>query len=527
MTNSIADFEHAEVVLITGSNITENHPIIANRIRRAAARGTRIILFDPREVPIARDATIWCQQRPGTDVAWINGLMNVILEEDLADLAFVQDRTEGFEDLRETIRKYDPRTVSEITGIPADDIVAAARLYAGGKPSSIAYAMGITQHITGTDAVKSLANLAMLCGNMGVAGGGVNPLRGQNNVQGACDMGALPNVFPGYQKVTDAAAREKFGNAWGVDLAAEVGLAITDIPGAIHQGRVRALYIMGENPMLSDPDTTHFAKALEACDFVVVQDLFLTETAKLADVVLPASSYVEREGTVTNSERRVQRMYRVLDPLPGTRPDWEIICELSRRLGYEMRYDSPRDILAEIASLTPQYGGITYERLDRGEQLCWPCPDTSHPGTPVLHRGKFSRGLGKFHAIEYQPADEQPDRNYPLILTTGRLSAQFHTGTMTRKSAGLEALAPRPFVEVNPGDAEDLGVADGDRVKVSSRRGAIELLARLDTKVDRGVIFIPFHFAEAAANVLTNPARDPVAKIPEFKVCAARIERIR
>jgi formate dehydrogenase alpha subunit len=524
MTNSIADFDESEVILITGSNTTENHPIIANRIRRAAARGTKIIVFDPRRIPIVRDAVIWCRQRPGTDVAWINGLMHVIIKEGMADKEFIASRTEGIEDLRQIVKKYTPEYVSKITGIPAEDIVEAARLYGKGRPSSIAYAMGITQHVTGTDAVKSLANLAMLCGNMGVEGGGVNPLRGQNNVQGACDMGALPNVFPGYQKVTDDAARSKFEKAWEVDLSDEIGLAITDIPQAVDEGRVRALYIMGENPMLSDPDTTHFEKILRNCEFVVVQDIFLTETARLADVVLPAASYVEREGTATNTERRVQKMHKVLDPLAQARPDWEILCDLAGRMGYSMDYGSADEIMTEIASLTPQYGGISYARLDKGEQLCWPCPTPDHPGTAVLHREKFTRGLGKFHAIDYLPADEQPDKSYPLILTTGRLAAQFHTGTMTRKSAGLESLAPTPYVEINPGDASDLGIQDGDRVKVSSRRGAIELEAKVDLRVDQGVIFIPFHYAEAAANVLTNPARDPVAKIPEYKVCAARVD---
>jgi len=286
------------------------------------------------------------------------------------------------------------------------------------------------------------------------------------------------------------------------------------------------LYLIGANPMASAPDTGRVAELLASRGFVVVQDIFLTETARLADVVLPASSYVEREGTVTNSERRVQKMHKVLDELPGTRPDWEILCDLAGRMGAEMQYDSVRQIMSEIASLTPQYGGISYERLDRGDELCWPCPTPDHPGTPVLHRDKFTRGLGKFHAIDYLPADEQPDKSYPLILTTGRLAAHFHTGTMTRKSAGLEALAPKPYVEIHPGDASGLGIQDGDPVKVSSRRGSIELMAKVDLRVDLGVIFIPFHYAEAAANVLTNPARDPIAKIPEYKVCAARVEKL-
>jgi formate dehydrogenase major subunit/formate dehydrogenase alpha subunit len=416
--------------------------------------------------------------------------------------------------------------VAEITGIPVEDIIAAARLYAGGEPASIAYAMGITQHVTGTDNVKSLANLAMLCGNVGVPGGGLNPLRGQNNVQGACDMGALPNVFPGYQSVDDDAVRQKFERAWGVDLPAEPGLTLTEITHACREGRIRALYLMGENPMLSEPDTAHVEAALKATDFLVVQDIFLTETARLADVVLPAASYVEREGTVTNTERRVQRMHQVIEPLEGTRPDWQIICDLSTRLGYPMKYASIAEVMGEIASLTPSYGGISFRRLDAGEELCWPCPAEDHPGTPVLHSERFTRGLGKFHPVEHLPADELPDGAYPLLLTTGRLLEQYHTGTMSRKSKSLNTLAPGPFVEVNPRDAERMGIQDGERAKVISRRGEIELAAKVNGGVDQGVIFIPFHFFEAAANVLTNPAMDPVANIPEFKVCAARVEKV-
>ncbi len=511
--------------MVIGSNTTENHPVIANRIRRAVSNGTKLLVCDPRDIALASQATLWCRHKPGTDVALINGLMHVIVKENLADMDFVEKRTEGYEELRSAIAKYTPEMVSEITGVPADDIVAAAKIYAGGRPASIAYAMGITQHTTGTDNVKSLANLAMLCGILGVAGGGVNPLRGQNNVQGACDVGALPNVYPGYQRVVDPVVKDKFEKAWDIKLSAKNGLTVTEMLDATAEGRVKVLYIMGENPALSDPDTNHVRKALEACEFLVVQDMFLTETARLADVVLPATSYAEREGTFTNTERRVQLSRKVIDPLPGAKPDWEIICDLSNRLGYPMRYGSLSEITDEIAGVTPQYGGILYQRLDRGEQLCWPCPLPDHPGTPVLHQGKFTRGLGKFHPLDYIPPAELPDVKFPMVLTTGRVLQHFHTGTMTRKSAGLEALAPSPFVEVNPQDAERLGVKDGDRVRVSSRRGSIELAARVDAKVDVGVLFIPFHYHEAVANMLTNPALDPTAKIPEYKVCAARLEK--
>jgi len=525
MTNSIECFSKAEVILIIGTNTTENHPVIANRIRRAVNRGTRLLVCDPRDIALTRNATLWCRHKPGTDVALINGLMHVIIKEGLADMDFVEKRTEGYEELRSAVAKYTPEMVSEITGVSEDDIIQAARIYAAGKPASIAYAMGITQHTTGTDNVKSLANLAMLCGNMGVAGGGVNPLRGQNNVQGACDVGALPNVYPGYQKVVDPVVRDKFEKAWDIKLSPKNGLTVTEMLDGAEQGKVKVLYIMGENPRLSDPDSTHVEKALKACEFLVVQDIFLTETAELADVVLPATSYAEREGTFTNTERRVQLSHKVIDPLPGTKPDWEIICEISNRLGFPMRYGSVSEITDEIAKVTPQYGGITYERLQAGEKLCWPCPLPNHPGTPILHKDKFTRGLGKFHPLDFIPPAELPSVKYPFILTTGRVREHFHTGTMTRKSKGLEALAPSPFVEVNPRDAEKIGVKDGDRVKVSSRRGSIKLDARVVERVDQGVIFIPFHYHEAIVNTLTNPALDPTAKIPEYKVCAARLER--
>lgn len=523
MTNSIADIEKAEVFLVTGSNTTEAHPIIGFGVRRAVRRGAKLILFDPRGIALSEVATLWCRQRPGTDVALINGMMHVIIKEGLADKRFVEERTEGYKELARVVRKYDPKMVSKITGIAADDIVEAARLYASGSPSSILYAMGITQHITGTDNVKSLANLAMLCGNMGVEGGGVNPLRGQNNVQGACDMGCLPNVYPGYQKVIDPAAKKKFEKAWGRKLPDINGLTVTEMIPAAIEGSLKTLYIMGENPMLSDPDITHVRKALESLDCLVVQDIFLTETAKLADVVLPATSYAEREGTVVNTERRVQLMHQAIEPLTGTRLDWEIICDISTRLGYEMSYGSAAEIMDEIADVTPSYGGISFDRLNNGEQLCWPCPTPTHPGTPILHKDRFTRGKGLFHAIEFMPPDELPDKKYSMVLTTGRILEHFHTGTMSRKSAGLHALVPGPFVEVNYRDAKRLRIRDGQRIRVESRRGAIELDAKVGERASEGVVFIPFHFWEAAANTLTNPALDLTAKIPELKVCAVRL----
>lgn len=525
MTNSIECVQKAEVFLITGSNTTDNHPIIGHGVRRALNRGAKLILVEPRRTALTTMADMWCRVRPGTDVAWINGLMHVIIKEDLYDKSFVATRTEGFEEVKAVVEKYTPEHVSKITGVPAEDIEAAARIYASGKPASILYSMGITQHTSGTDNVKSLANLAMLCGNMGIEGGGVNPLRGQNNVQGACDLGGLPNVYPGYAKVTDEAARKKFEKAWSVELSPKLGVPLTEMIPKAAAGEIKALYIMGENPLLSDPDLTHVREAFDNLDFLVVQDLFLTETARVADVVLPASSYAERLGTVTNTERRVQVMHPVIDPLDGTRPDWRIICDLAARMGHRWDYGSESDIFDELASLTPQYAGISYARLEAGEQLCWPVPTKDHPGTPILHREKFSRGLGKFHGIEHQDPAEMPDDDFPLILTTGRILEHFHTGTMTRKSKGLNALAPSPYCELNRADAAKLSIEDGDSVRVESRRGAIELEARVQERVDEGVLFIPFHFWEAAANELTNTALDPIAKIPELKVCSARVSK--
>jgi formate dehydrogenase alpha subunit len=527
MTNSIADIERAEVFLVVGSNTTEAHPIIGNAVRRAVRKGARLILFDPRPIPLSAMASIWCRPLPGTNVAWLNCLMHVIIKEGLADLKFIEERTEGFAELAALVAGFDPERVSKIAGVDAGDLIAAARMYASGKPATILYAMGITQHTTGTDNVKALADLAMLCGNVGVPGGGVNPLRGQNNVQGACDMGCLPDVFPGYQKVADPAVRAKFAGAWKVDgLDPEPGLTVTEMLPAALDGRLKTLYVMGENPMLSEPDLGHAREALEALDFLVVQDLFLTETAELADVVLPSTSYAERDGTFTNTERRVQLTREVVPPRRGARADWRIICDIATRMGFPMSYSGTAEIMAEIAAVTPQYGGISHERLAGGAQLAWPCPTPDHPGTPILHVGGFARGKGKFHAIDIRNADELPDAEYPLVLTTGRMLEHFHTGTMSRRSRELNALVSGPFVEVSGVDAERLHLADGQTVRVESRRGAIELPAQVHEEIRPGVVFIPFHFREAAANVLTNSAVDPTARIPELKVCAVRVSAV-
>jgi len=525
MTNPSDDLRDAQVILVTGSNTTENHPIIGLKIREAVERGAKLLLFDPRQIQLSQVATVWARQRPGTDVAWINGLMHVIIRDGLMKTEFIESRTEGFDAVAKIVACYTPERVAEITGVAAELIVEAARLYATAERASIVYSMGITQHTTGVDNVRSLANLAMLTGQIGRPGNGVNPLRGQSNVQGSCDMGALPDVLPGYQKVADAAVRAKFGKAWGVALPDKPGLTVTQMLPAALDGKIKALYVMGENPVLSDADLTHVVKALEKLEFLVVQDIFLTETAKLAHVVLPASSYAERDGNYTNTERRVQ-LTRPVVPAPGqARRDWEIICDVATALGYPMSYASTAAVDEEMRALTPSYAGISRARLDAGAQLHWPCPAEDHPGTPILHREKFTRGLGQFHPVEYRPADEGTDASFPVVLTTGRMLEHYHTGTMSRRSKALHGLVPGPFVEVSGTDAERISVKDGDSVKVTSRRGSIVLPAKVGARVDAGVIFIPFHFWEAAANVLTNPASDPTAGIPEFKVCAVRLER--
>ncbi len=526
MTNTIACCEKADVILIAGSNTTENHPVISTYVKRAVRfKGTRLIVVDPRKVKIAEFADHFLRPNLGTDVAWINGMMHVIIKENLYARSYVEERCDGFGELKQVVEKYTPEYVEDITGIPARDLIDAARLYAGAKAGNILYCMGITQHTTGTDNVKSLANLAMLCGNVGIEGGGVNPLRGQNNVQGACDMGGLPNVYSGYQSVTDPEIRAKMENAWGVSgLPDKAGLKATDMIPLAHEGRLKALYIVGENPLVSDPDLNHAEKSIQNLDFMVVQDIFMTETARLADVVLPSKSFAEKEGTFSNTERRVQRV-RIAVPPPGEAlDDWKIICEISKRMGYDMPYENSRSIMEEIRSVTPSYAGITYERIDK-EGIQWPCPNVEHPGTPVLHIGRFTSGKGRFHGIQWKPPAENTDEEYPLYLTTGRVLYHYHTGTMTMKTEGLNDRVPGCFVEISEKDAERYDFTEGGEVRIASRRGEINARISISTKAVEGTVFIPFHFAQAAANKLTNAALDPISGIPEYKVCAVRVSK--
>ena len=528
MTNSVSCMEQADCILVTGSNTTEQHPLIGTRIiRNVVAGGAKLIVADNRKIRLARIADMHIRARNGTDVAFLNGLMHVIIAEGLHDKNFIASRTENFDQLKEAVADYPPETAAGICGITPEEIVQAARMFAAADRAMIVYSMGITQHTHGVDNVKCCANLAMLTGNIGRPGTGVNPLRGQNNVQGACDMGALPNVYSGYQKVTDEKVREKFEKAWGVsDLPVEPGLTVTTAIDAAAEGQVKALYIAGENPMLSDPDQGHVEEALKRLDFLVVQDIFPTQTSEFADVILPAASWAEKDGTFTNTERRVQRVRKAIEPIGDSRADWEIFCDLARRVGYDgMQYESPAEIMDEIASLTPIYGGVSFDRIEQ-IGLQWPCPDTSHPGTPILHAETFSRGLGRFCPAAYRPSVELPDEEYPFVLTTGRSYFHFHTGTMTRRTHLLDREERFPYVEISPADAESLGVADRNWVFVSTRRGEVKAMARVTDVAKNGVVFMPFHFEEGPANLLTINALDPEAKIPEYKVCAANVRRL-
>lgn len=540
MSNSMDDVAaYAAAMFVIGSNTTEQHPVFGTMIRRAVSRrGAKLVVADPRRIDLVDFATLHLRHRPGTDVALLCGLMNIILEKGWEDRRFIEERTEGFEAFRKVVEAYTPAKVAAITGVPVEQLYRAAEILALNKPMAVIWAMGITQHIVGVRNVMSLANLQMLLGNMGVPGGGVNPLRGQNNVQGACDMGALPDFYPGYQKVAGEEARRKFETAWGVPLPEKIGLTVTEMIPAAGEGRIRALYILGEDPVMSDPDSNHVRHCLERCDFVVLQEIFPSETSPYADILLPGVSFAEKTGTFTNTERRIQMVRRAIPPLGEAREDWRIIIEVARRLlalsprqpegglyaGWD--YRDTAQVMAEIAALTPIYAGVSHERLERGERLQWPVRDASHPGTPILHVGQFTRGRGLFTPIEHIPPAELPDDDYPFILTTGRVLYHWHGGELTRRARGLSAVYDRPLVEVNPDDAERLGLDGGRRVRITSRRGQIEAEAWITERVPPGTIFANFHFPEASANVLTIAALDPVAKIPEYKVCAVRVEAI-
>ncbi len=528
MTNSIAEIEDAGAIFVIGSNTTACHPLIATRIYRGKEKGAKLLVADPRNIQLSRFADVAVHHRLGSDVALLNGMMHVIIKNGWQAKDYIHERTEGYSELESAVGQYTPARVKAVTGVDPAQIEKMAELYAANHPATLLYAMGITQHSTGVDNVKSCCNLALLCGNVGVRSGGVNPLRGQNNVQGACDMGGLPNIFPGYQPVNDPEANAKFSKAWNRKLSERVGYTITEMVPAIEEGRLRALYVIGENPKLSDPDWNHLDRAVRKLDLVVVQELFLSETSQVADVVFPAASVAEKEGTFTNTERRCMRIRKAIEPIGNSLADWEILVRLSNAMGYPMAYDSPEDIFREMTSLTRSYAGMSYERLGL-DGLTWPCPEPNHPGTPYLHKERFLRpgGKGKFHAVSYLDPAEMPDEEYPYLLTTGRMFAHYHTGTMTRISRHLDAEQITGYVEINPEDAASLNIQEGDSVVLSSRRGRMEAPARLSRAVEPGVFFLPIHFGESPANMLTNAAFDPIAKIPEFKVSAVKAEKLK
>lgn len=526
MTNSIAEIRDMDVLLLIGTNTKESHPVIANQMVKAKRRGARIIVADPRRVPMTRFADIHLRLKPGTDVALLNGIAHVILREQLHDAGFIRDHTSGFEPWQSSIAAYTPEAVEKITGVPAEAIIAAARMYGSSRKAGIFYTMGITQHSTGTDNVRAIANLALLTGNIGRANTGVNPLRGQNNVQGASDAAALPDVLPGYHKIVIPENLVKFEKTWGVSLPSRPGMTSTEMIPAAREGRLKALFVMGENPVVTEPDMTHTIEALQRLDFLVVQDIFLTETAQLADVVLPAACFAEKDGTFTNTERKVQRVRKAVSPPGNARDDLSILLQLSARLGYPMQTTSPADILAEFGSLWPALAGISHERLERGG-IQWPCPSAEHPGTPHLYAQGFGTGMAPFSPVEFAAPAEVVDDEYTFVLTTGRNLMQYHTGSMTRRVGQIEQKSGSPYVELSPADAKRLAIAQGETVEVASRRGSITLPARITPLVDPGIVFVPMHYREAAANLLTNAALDRTARIPEFKVCAVKIRKIR
>jgi len=524
MTNSISEIENHDVIFVIGSNTTETHPIIGLQMKKAVRKGAELIVADPRKIDLVRFSSLWLQHRPGTDVALLNAIMHVIVKEDFIDRKFIDERTEGFGSFMKSLDEYTPEVGERITGVPKDKIVKAALLYGNAVRPGIYYTMGITQHTHGTDNVYSIANLALMTGNLGRECTGVNPLRGQNNVQGATDMGCVPDMYPGYQRVNVPGVRAKFEKAWGVKLSEKMGLTATEMTGAALAGGLKAMYIMGENPVLSDPDMKHTIKALKNLDFLIVQDIFLTETAELADVVLPAACFAEKDGTFTNTARMVQRVRKAVEPPGEAKADSSIIIEMSNRMGYEMRYNLIEDVFYESGKLWPALAGITYKRIAYNG-IQWPCPTPDHPGTQYLFKGGFPRGKASFTVVKYRASEELPDDEFPFLLSTGRQLFQYHTGTMTRKVGAINAISPTAYIEMHPDDADRLGIHNNETVTVSSRRGSIDIKTLISGRPAKGMVFIPFHFREASANVLTNTVTDPVSKIPELKVCAVRIEK--
>jgi formate dehydrogenase alpha subunit len=526
MTNAMDDILGSEVILVAGADPDTDNLIFAHKIRRAIReKGSKVILIDPRRTALEKYADIWLRPRPGTDLAWINGFVRFIISEKLFASGYVRRHTEGLGDLRKAVRTFAPEHVEELTGIPREDLVKAARLYAKAETASIAYGSGMVQHISGTDHVRGLANLAMLSGNIGVEGGGLYPLVVQSNAQGACDMGALPELLPGYQPIREEIPRGKFEEEWGVELPQEDGLTMIEMVEGILQGRIKAMVIVGENPLISLPNPKRLEEAINSLEFLVVQDAFLSETAKGADVVLPGTTFAEKEGTYTSIERRIQRVRKALQPPGDARPDWAVICQLASRMGYPMEYETPADVMDEVSRLIPLYGGISYDRLDEGG-IQWPCPTADHPGTRILHGDGFNRGKGGLTAVEYGEPVEKPDEEYPLALVTGGHLYHYHIGTVTRRAIGLSKVYEETCVRMSHEDAEDLRLSDGDMVKVISPRGEVETRVKVDGIMAKGMVYLAPGFRDIPLNGLIFADIDPVAKIPEYKVCSARVEKI-
>jgi len=532
MSNTASQVTLNDVFIVTGSNTTENHPIIALQMKEAVRKhGAKMIVADPRRIELVDFAELWLPLKPGTNVALFSAMAHVIVKEKLTNPQFILDRTEGFDEYAESLEKFTPEYAEDISGVPAEGIRRAARMYASARNGAIYWGMGISQLSHGTASALSLINLAFLTGHIGRDGTGLNPLRGQNNVQGASDMGAMPFHYPGYMRVDNDANAEKWERVWNIEkggLSRKLGLTTTEILTHAHEGGIRGLYIMGENPMMSEPNLNETRRHMEQLEFLVAQDIFINESGAFADVFLPATPFAEKDGTFSNTDRRVQRVRAAHAPAGQARPDWQIICELAKRIEERLgrptskwEYSHPQEILREMAEVNTDYAGITYDRIDK-VGLIYPVPHRDHPGTPTLFVDTFPRGKGKFHTLDYVQVVEQPDDEYPFILTTGRVLEHWHGGTMTRNSALNEAY-PEARVEIHPADAEIHGIRDGDPVRVESRRGKIFLRALVTEKTSVGLVFIPFHFAEAAANLLTNDALDPQAKIPEFKACAVQV----
>ena len=531
MTNTIYDItRESDVIMLVGSNPEHAHPVIGMQVRQAVARGAKLIVVDPRDIDLASKATVHLKLKPGTNVAFANGMMNIFIEEDLIDHKFIEERTENFEAMKEMVKDYTPEKVAEICNIDPEELRKAARLYATADKAPIMYCLGVTEHHTGTDGVMSLSNMAMMVGKIGRPGCGVNPIRGQNNVQGACDMGASPNQFSGYQNIDKPGVLEKFEKAWGVELNPNIGTKATDCFPKMLTGEIKGLFIFGEDPVRTDPNTHHVIECLKAVDFFVIDELFMTETAKYADVILPGRSYAEKEGTFSNTERRVQRVRKAVEIAGDTKPDTWIFTEIMNRMGYPQPHLTPAEIMDEIASVTPSFAGISHARLDseevNGQGLQWPCTSKDHPGTPIMHVGKFARGLGYFRPAAYVPSMEQPDDEYPLIMMTGRILEHYNACAMTGRTEEINEIAGSSFIEINKADADKLGIENGEMVQITSRRGTIQARAEVAYKTNPGQCWMPFNFLEGNPNWLCSDALDSISRTPEYKVCAIKVEKL-